>query len=146
MGELGILGAPIDGYGCAGVNYVSYGLICREIERVEEKDIEHEPQVEVMERGDEKNKVSKRIIKELKMESFNPKPGEVKDQGRVLRSGAIQNRELDEDIEFGRELRTGSIQERMITMQDIGKKIKDWNNWSRHPRYLQCTIFAKKRI
>ena len=35
MGELGILGAPIDGYGCAGVNYVSYGLICREIERVD---------------------------------------------------------------------------------------------------------------
>ena len=35
MGSLGILGAPIDGYGCAGVNYVSYGLICREIERVD---------------------------------------------------------------------------------------------------------------
>jgi len=35
MGELGILGATIDGYGCAGVNYVSYGLITREIERVD---------------------------------------------------------------------------------------------------------------
>ncbi len=35
MGELGFLGAPIDGYGCAGVNYVSYGLIAREIERVD---------------------------------------------------------------------------------------------------------------
>tara|TARA_E500000178_G_scaffold99759_1_gene99196 strand:+ start:851 stop:2008 length:1158 start_codon:yes stop_codon:yes gene_type:complete len=35
MGSLGILGAPINGYGCAGVNYVSYGLICREIERVD---------------------------------------------------------------------------------------------------------------
>ena len=35
MGELGFLGAPIDGYDCAGVNYVSYGLIAREIERVD---------------------------------------------------------------------------------------------------------------
>jgi len=35
MGELGILGATIKGYGCAGVNYVSYGLITREIERVD---------------------------------------------------------------------------------------------------------------
>ena len=35
MGELGFLGAPIDGYGCAGINYVSYGLIAREIERVD---------------------------------------------------------------------------------------------------------------
>ena len=35
MGQLGFLGAPIDGYGCAGTNYVSYGLIAREIERVD---------------------------------------------------------------------------------------------------------------
>lgn len=35
MGGLGFLGAPIKGYGCAGVNYVSYGLIAREIERVD---------------------------------------------------------------------------------------------------------------
>jgi len=35
MGQLGLLGAPIKGYGCAGVNYVSYGLIAREIERVD---------------------------------------------------------------------------------------------------------------
>jgi glutaryl-CoA dehydrogenase len=35
MGELGFLGAPLHGYGCAGVNYVSYGLIAREIERVD---------------------------------------------------------------------------------------------------------------
>lgn len=35
MGELGILGATLKGYGCAGVNYVSYGLITREIERVD---------------------------------------------------------------------------------------------------------------
>jgi len=35
MGELGFLGAPIKGYGCAGTNYVSYGLIAREIERVD---------------------------------------------------------------------------------------------------------------
>ena len=35
MGTLGFLGSTIDGYGCAGVNYVSYGLIAREIERVD---------------------------------------------------------------------------------------------------------------
>ena len=35
MGELGLLGATIQGYGCAGVNYASYGLIAREIERVD---------------------------------------------------------------------------------------------------------------
>lgn len=33
MGELGLLGATIQGYGCAGVSSVSYGLIAREIER-----------------------------------------------------------------------------------------------------------------
>ncbi|HBX74376.1 acyl-CoA dehydrogenase [Haliea sp.] len=35
MGEMGLLGATIDGYGCPGVDYVSYGLIAREIERVD---------------------------------------------------------------------------------------------------------------
>lgn len=35
MGQMGFLGAPIDGYGCAGINYVSYGIIAREIERVD---------------------------------------------------------------------------------------------------------------
>ena len=35
MGQLGFLGAPIEGYGCAGTSYVSYGLIAREIERVD---------------------------------------------------------------------------------------------------------------
>ncbi|PMR69039.1 acyl-CoA dehydrogenase [Halomonas heilongjiangensis] len=35
MGELGLLGATLDGYGCAGLNYVSYGLIAREVERVD---------------------------------------------------------------------------------------------------------------
>ena len=35
MAEMGFLGAPINGYGCAGVNYVSYGLIAREIEKVD---------------------------------------------------------------------------------------------------------------
>jgi glutaryl-CoA dehydrogenase len=35
LGELGLLGATIDGYGCAGVNYVSYGLVAREVERVD---------------------------------------------------------------------------------------------------------------
>lgn len=35
MGELGLLGPTIDGYGCAGVGYVSYGLIAREVEKVD---------------------------------------------------------------------------------------------------------------
>ena len=35
MGEMGFLGATLEGYGCAGVNYVSYGLIAREVERVD---------------------------------------------------------------------------------------------------------------
>jgi glutaryl-CoA dehydrogenase len=35
MGEQGILGSYINGFGCAGANYVTYGLIAREIERVD---------------------------------------------------------------------------------------------------------------
>ena len=35
MGELGLLGSYLDGYGCAGSNYVSYGLITREIEKID---------------------------------------------------------------------------------------------------------------
>jgi len=35
MGELGLLGPTLQGYGCPGVGYVSYGLIAREIERVD---------------------------------------------------------------------------------------------------------------
>ena len=35
MGELGLLGMTIEGYGCAGLNYVSYGLVVREVERVD---------------------------------------------------------------------------------------------------------------
>ena len=35
MGELGLLGPMIDGYGCPGVNYVCYGLVAREVERVD---------------------------------------------------------------------------------------------------------------
>lgn len=35
FGEVGLLGATIDGYGCSGVNYVSYGLVAREVERVD---------------------------------------------------------------------------------------------------------------
>ncbi|MCA7118487.1 MAG: acyl-CoA dehydrogenase [Acidibrevibacterium sp.] len=35
MGAMGFLGATLEGYGCAGVNYVSYGLIAREVERVD---------------------------------------------------------------------------------------------------------------
>ena len=33
MGELGLLGATIEGYGCSGVSSVAYGLITREVER-----------------------------------------------------------------------------------------------------------------
>jgi glutaryl-CoA dehydrogenase len=35
MGEMGFLGSTIDGYGCPGVDYISYGLIAREVERVD---------------------------------------------------------------------------------------------------------------
>ena len=35
MGALGLLGSTIDGYGCPGVDYTSYGLIAREVERVD---------------------------------------------------------------------------------------------------------------
>ena len=35
MGELGLLGAMLEGYGCAGVSQVSYGLVAREVERVD---------------------------------------------------------------------------------------------------------------
>jgi glutaryl-CoA dehydrogenase len=35
MGALGFLGSTLEGYGCAGANHVSYGLIAREIERVD---------------------------------------------------------------------------------------------------------------
>jgi glutaryl-CoA dehydrogenase len=33
VAELGLLGSSIHGYGCAGLNAVSYGLICQELER-----------------------------------------------------------------------------------------------------------------
>jgi glutaryl-CoA dehydrogenase len=35
MGELGLLGSMIEGYGCAGVSYVSYGLAARAVEMVD---------------------------------------------------------------------------------------------------------------
>ena len=35
MGELGLLGPMIEGYDCAGMNYVCYGLIAKEIEAVD---------------------------------------------------------------------------------------------------------------
>ncbi len=35
MGALGLLGPMIEGYGCAGMSYVCYGLIAREIESVD---------------------------------------------------------------------------------------------------------------
>ena len=33
MAELGMFGCNLKGYGCAGLNNVSYGLICQELER-----------------------------------------------------------------------------------------------------------------
>ena len=35
MGELGLLGCTIEGYGCAGLSHVAYGLVAREVERVD---------------------------------------------------------------------------------------------------------------
>lgn len=40
MGQLGLLGATIDGYGCPGVSSVAYGLIAREVERYDEINLE----------------------------------------------------------------------------------------------------------
>ncbi|MAZ61819.1 MAG: acyl-CoA dehydrogenase [Euryarchaeota archaeon] len=33
LGEMGVLGAPLEGYGCPGLSYTAYGVICRELER-----------------------------------------------------------------------------------------------------------------
>ena len=33
VAELGLLGSSIDGYGCAGLNAICYGLICQQLER-----------------------------------------------------------------------------------------------------------------
>ncbi len=35
MGAHGLLGAPINGYGCPGVSYVAYGLVAKEIESID---------------------------------------------------------------------------------------------------------------
>ena len=35
LGELGLLGSTIDGYGCAGVSHVAYGLVARAVEAVD---------------------------------------------------------------------------------------------------------------
>ncbi|MDP6706654.1 MAG: acyl-CoA dehydrogenase [Alphaproteobacteria bacterium] len=35
VGALGFLGSTLQGYGCAGISYVSYGLVARELERVD---------------------------------------------------------------------------------------------------------------
>lgn len=34
-GELGVLGATIQGYGCQGASYTTYGLLAREVERID---------------------------------------------------------------------------------------------------------------
>ena len=33
LGKMGVLGAPLKGYGCPGLSYTAYGVICRELER-----------------------------------------------------------------------------------------------------------------
>lgn len=35
MGDLGVLGPTIQGYGCAGTSSVAYGLLAREVEKVD---------------------------------------------------------------------------------------------------------------
>lgn len=35
MGDMGMLGSTIKGYDCPGLNYVSYGLVAREVEKVD---------------------------------------------------------------------------------------------------------------
>ncbi|MEM7197295.1 MAG: acyl-CoA dehydrogenase family protein, partial [Pseudomonadota bacterium] len=35
MGKMGMLGCTIDGWGCAGISYTGYGLLCQELERID---------------------------------------------------------------------------------------------------------------
>jgi glutaryl-CoA dehydrogenase len=35
FGKMGFLGAMLEGYGCAGLPYVAYSLVSREVERVD---------------------------------------------------------------------------------------------------------------
>lgn len=35
MGDLGVLGCTIQGYGCAGTTEIAYGLLTREVEKVD---------------------------------------------------------------------------------------------------------------
>lgn len=35
MGQLGVLGCTINGYGCAGISEIAYGLLTREVEKVD---------------------------------------------------------------------------------------------------------------
>ena len=35
MGELGLLGSSLKGYGCAGIGHVAYGLVMQELERAD---------------------------------------------------------------------------------------------------------------
>jgi glutaryl-CoA dehydrogenase len=35
FGKMGFLGGTLEGYGCPGLSHVSYGLMCRELERVD---------------------------------------------------------------------------------------------------------------
>ena len=35
FGEMGFLGGTLEGYGCPGLSHVSYGIMCRELERVD---------------------------------------------------------------------------------------------------------------
>jgi glutaryl-CoA dehydrogenase len=35
MGDAGLLGATVKGYGCVGASYTAYGLVAREVERID---------------------------------------------------------------------------------------------------------------
>ena len=97
-------------------------------ELVKVDEIENQVEAEVMDRGETKTKDTPNMVKELKMESFNPNPENVKDQGRQLRSGTIQDREENDDVDHGRKLRSGAVQERVLTMKDIEEGVKDCDN------------------
>ena len=53
-----------------------------ESELVKDNEIENQVKAEVMDRGETKIKDTPNMVKEWKMESFNPNPESVKDQGR----------------------------------------------------------------
>ena len=52
-GKLGMLGVTLSGYGCPGMSYVSYGLLARELERVDAAGLQEEVARAVLPRAEQ---------------------------------------------------------------------------------------------